>query len=118
MKARCEAQSVVTRIVERGGRITVGTDSPIVPYGLSLHLELALLVRAGLEPAEALRAATLWPAEALGVAVDLGTIEAGKLADMIIVDGDPLANIEDAMNIVVTIKGGQPHPIASLLAAP
>ena len=105
--ARCAATRSVGKIVDRGGRITAGTDSPIVPYGLALHIELQLLVEAGLSPFEALRSATLWAAEAVGVGADLGSIETGKLADLIVVEGNPLENIEHSINVLTTLKGGR-----------
>lgn len=112
-----EAQGkTVLSVFRAGGRVTPGTDSPLVPYGFSLQLELQMLVRAGLTPAEALRAATLWSAEAVGVSADLGTLERGKLADLVIVDGDPLKKIEDTLNVQVTIKNGNPHRISDLLS--
>lgn len=104
--------------LKAGGRVTAGTDSPITPYGFSLQLELQMLTRAGFTPFEALRSATLWSAEAVGVASDLGSVERGKLADMVIVEGDPLRRIEDAMNIAVTIKNGRPYAIQDLLNSP
>jgi imidazolonepropionase-like amidohydrolase len=51
----------------------------------------------------------LWAAEAVGVGADLGSIEVGKLADLIVVEGDPLANIADSINVVVTLKGGRAY---------
>lgn len=59
----------------------------------ALQLELQMLVRTGFTPAQALRSATLWSAEAVGVGNDLGSLERGKLADLAIVAGDPLQNI-------------------------
>ena len=117
MKARCAEQKAVAKIVAAGGRITAGTDSPIVPYGLALHIELRLLVAAGLTPFEALRSATLWAAEAVGVEDDLGTIEVGKLADLLVIDGDPLSDIGDSLHVVTTLKGGRVYPRAVLLEA-
>jgi Tol biopolymer transport system component len=108
----------VLAVLRAGGRVTAGTDSPIVPYGFSLQLELQMLVRAGFTPAEALRSATLWSAEAVGVGADLGSIERGKLADLVIVEGDPLRKIEDTMNVAVTIKNGRAYAIKDLLTAP
>lgn len=108
----------VLAVMKAGGRVTAGTDSPIVPYGISLQLELHMLVRAGFTPAEALRSATLWSAEAVGVGNDLGSIERGKLADLVIVDGDPLRKIEDTLNVFITIKNGKPYTINQLLTAP
>jgi Tol biopolymer transport system component/imidazolonepropionase-like amidohydrolase len=119
LRAAVAAQGKTALAVLRaGGRVTAGTDSPIVPYGFSLQLELQMLVRAGFTPFEALRSATLWPAEAIGVASDLGSIERGKLADLVIVEGDPLRKNEDTLNVAVTIKNGRPHAIKALLNAP
>ncbi|MGH9801702.1 MAG: amidohydrolase family protein, partial [Blastocatellia bacterium] len=108
----------VLAVMKAGGRVTAGTDSPLVPYGLALQLELHMLVRAGFTPAEALRSATLWSAEAVGVGNDLGSIERGKLADLVIVDGDPLRKIEDALNVFITIKNGKTYSIGELLTTP
>jgi Tol biopolymer transport system component len=105
-------------VIKSGGRVTAGTDSPIVPYGFSLQLELQMLVRAGFTPFESLRSATLWSAEAVGVGADLGSLERGKLADLVIIEGDPLRNIEEAMNVAVTIKNGRAYSIKDLLTAP
>jgi Tol biopolymer transport system component len=110
------AQGKVSLAVLRaGGRVTAGTDSPIIPYGFSLQLEMQMFVRAGFTPAEAIRSATLWSAEAVGVANDLGSLERGKLADLVIVEGDPLKNIADTLNVAVTIKNGKVYPIQTLL---
>ena len=95
-----------------------GTDSPALPFGFSLQLELQSLVQAGLTPFEALRSATLWSAEGVGAGRDLGSIERGKLADMVIVDGDPLQRIEDTLNVAITIKNGRAYLLKDLLAPP
>jgi imidazolonepropionase-like amidohydrolase len=58
--------------------------------------------------------ATLDAARVLGAGDDLGSIRAGKLADLVIVDGDPLANISEAANVTVTIINGRPYPIDEL----
>jgi imidazolonepropionase-like amidohydrolase len=108
----------VLSVLKAGGRVTAGTDSPFLPYGLALQLELQILVRSGFRPFEALRSATLWSAEAVGVGSDLGSIERGKLADMVIVEGDPLQKIEDTLKVSVTIKNGKAYPLKDLLAAP
>jgi Tol biopolymer transport system component/imidazolonepropionase-like amidohydrolase len=101
--------------LKAGVRVTPGTDSPALPFGFSLHLELQLLVHAGFTPFEALRSATLWSAEGVGAARDLGSIEQGKLADMVIVEGDPLQKIEDAWNVAITIKNGRAYSLKDLL---
>lgn len=108
----------VLAVLKAGGRVTAGTDSPIIPYGFSLQLELQMFVRAGFTPAEAIRSATMWAAEAVGVGKDLGSLERGKLADLVIVEGDPLQNIADTMKVAITIKNGKAYPIQSLLTTP
>jgi imidazolonepropionase-like amidohydrolase len=102
-------------IVDAGGRITAGTDAPFAPFGSSLHSELWVFVDAGLTPFQALQAATIHAAEAVGVDKDLGTIEPGKLADLVIVDGDPLNRIQDAMKVETTIKNGKMFSISNWL---
>jgi imidazolonepropionase-like amidohydrolase len=73
-------------------------------------MEIACLVRAGMTPLEALRAATGWAAECIGRGDDLGTIEKGKLADLVVVAGDPLADVsilQDPQRIALVIKNGE-----------
>ncbi len=84
-------------------------DAGIVP-GVSLHDELALLVDAGLTPAEALRSATLNPARFLGLTDSLGTIEPGKIADLVLLAADPLADIRNTRAIVTVIRAGKVQP--------
>lgn len=67
----------------------MGTDAPVYPHGQNLR-ELELLVEHGMTPAQALHAATGSAAELLGVADDSGTLEPGKRADIVLIDGDPL----------------------------
>ena len=94
------------RIAQSSGRIAIGSDAPAVPYGLGLHLELELLSRQGIPNAQILRWATAGGALALGLAHELGTLEAGKLADFVIIDGDPLDEIRDSQRIDAVVKGG------------
>jgi imidazolonepropionase-like amidohydrolase len=92
-----------------GVRLLAGTDTPapfVVP-GASLHDELALLVDAGLTPAEALRAATLNAAVCLGREKDLGAMEPGKLADLVLLTRDPLADIQNTRSVEAVIIGGR-----------
>ncbi len=111
-------QRTVKALIDAGGRVTPGTDSPIIPPGVSLHAELQCWVDGGVSPYEALRSATLWSAQAVGVSKDLGTIEAGKLADLVIVEGDPLKNIKDVLNVQTVVKNGVVYPVADLLRIP
>jgi imidazolonepropionase-like amidohydrolase len=78
----------------------------LVP-GQSLHEELALLVEAGLTPLEALRTATVNPARVLGMADSLGTIEADKLADLVLLDANPLADITNTRRIRAVVANGR-----------
>jgi imidazolonepropionase-like amidohydrolase len=89
-------ERTIARLVRAGGRVGVGSDAPAVPYGLGIHLELALLAHAGIPNDQVLRMATAGGAIALGLERDLGTLEEGKLADFVVVDGDPLTHIEDS----------------------
>ena len=75
------------KAVEAGVRIAMGTDSGVTPHGQNLR-ELALMAAGGMRPADVLVATTRSAAELLGVAEDLGTVEPGKRADLVIVDGD------------------------------
>jgi imidazolonepropionase-like amidohydrolase len=90
-------------------RFLVGTDLAgrnIFP-GSSVHDELALLVKAGLTPMESIVAATRHPAEALGKLTELGTIERSKVADLVLLDGDPLADIANTKKINAVIANGR-----------
>jgi Tol biopolymer transport system component/imidazolonepropionase-like amidohydrolase len=100
-------EHTVIQIVKGGGRITAGTDAPINPYGLSLLMELENYASGGLTPVEVLRTATTVSAEAMGAGMDLGSIEAGKLADLVVIEGNPLANIKDLRRVTLVMKGGQ-----------
>jgi imidazolonepropionase-like amidohydrolase len=92
-----------------GVEILAGTDCAnawVLP-GFALHDELQLLVDAGLTAAEALAAATVSPARYLGLDDELGTITAGKRADLILLYADPLADIANISRITAVILGGE-----------
>lgn len=80
----------------RGGRVTTGSDNGYIyqTYGFGYIRELELLREAGFHPLEVIRSATLYGAQALGADKDLGSIEIGKLADMVIVEVNPLENLQ------------------------
>jgi Tol biopolymer transport system component len=98
-----------------GARIVAGVDSPLVPYGLSLHGELEDYVAAGLTPFEAIQTATVNTARLLNADADLGTIEVGKLADLIVIDGDPLTDIKAMRRVRTVIKNGEIYEVADLV---
>jgi len=95
--------AMVKALHDTGIPIVAGTDAPA---GFSLHRELEDYVTAGLTPPEALRAATLTPAQVMHRDKDLGAVAPGKLADLILVDGDPAAKISDIRRVVLTVKDG------------
>jgi len=98
--------------------LIVGTDEPVYTSllaGFAYHRELMALVYAGIPPADVLKAATINGARALGVADRLGTIEAGKLADLFVAQGNPLEDITAARNVVLVVKDGRVYRPAELL---
>jgi hypothetical protein len=98
-------------IHDAGVTIIPGTDALT---GYTLHHELELYVQAGIAPDDVLRMATWTPALVMGVDKDRGVIAPGKLADMILVDGDPTKNIRDINNITTVIKGGKVYDPAEI----
>ena len=101
---------MVMDIMHAGGLIVAGTDTP---NGINLHGELLAYTMAGMTNFEALKAATVNPAKAL--ALDTGTIEAGKLADLVMVDGDPLVNIANTHNVRRVIANGRLYELNQLI---
>ncbi len=112
------AGETVTRIVRGGGRVVAGTDSPIIPYGAALVAEVENYVWGGLTEVEALKTATSVPAAALAMEGEIGTLRGGALADMLIVDGNPLQNISDLRRARIVIKGGEVFSIEELMSPP
>jgi imidazolonepropionase-like amidohydrolase len=89
--------------------IGAGTDTPIafaVP-GYSLHSELEFLVRAGLSPLEALQSATVRPAEYFSLQDEMGSIDVGKRADMVLLDANPLDDISNTKSIAGVVTKGR-----------
>jgi len=108
----------IKALADADALVVSGTDSPFVPYGAGLHAELRLYARAGLTPAQVLKAASVNAAKAAGVEHDIGTLLPGMIADLVVVDGDPLANIADADNVVMTIKNGRVYNLSQLMTGP
>ena len=86
----------VNEYKNRGGRVTAGSDNGFIyeTYGFGYIRELELLREAGFHPLEVIRSATLYGAQALGQEKDLGSVEVGKLADIVIVNANPLKNLQ------------------------
>jgi len=99
----------VSRLRNLGGRVVAGSDTAnLRPFpGAFLHRELELLVEAGLSPREALMAATSAAAEALGQGGNLGTIEPGKSADLVVLEGNPLQSISEIRRIAHVVREGR-----------
>jgi len=101
---------MVKALHDAGVTIIPGTDTFA---GYMLHYEMELYARAGIAPAEVLRLATLLSAQVVG-ANDRGVIAAGKLADMVLIDGDPTRDIADIEKVDLTIKGGRTYEPAKI----
>ncbi|MFY9822398.1 MAG: amidohydrolase family protein [Thermoanaerobaculia bacterium] len=107
-------ENLVLALHQAGVTVVAGTDALC---GFSLHRELELYVDAGFSPVDALRTATIVPARVMKRDQDLGTVAAGKLADLILVDGDPTARISDIRRVVLTVKDGVVYDPAALYQA-
>jgi imidazolonepropionase-like amidohydrolase len=97
------------KALEAGVKVGAGTDAGGHMHNINAR-ELQLLVEAGMSPMQALQAATGWAAECLGIAHEVGTIQPGKLADLVVVDADPLQDIavlQDLRRIKLVFKEGQ-----------
>jgi imidazolonepropionase-like amidohydrolase len=96
-------------IMDSGGRVLAGSDAPdlLMTYGWTLHRELESLVQAGLTPWQALLTATRNPAEFFGAAKEWGTIAAGRRADLVLLDADPLSDIRNTTSISAVSIGGR-----------
>jgi imidazolonepropionase-like amidohydrolase len=92
-----------------GVHIMTGTDAPLrnSPPGFGLHEELALLVRGGMSPFNAIRAATIAPATYLGMLDSVGTIAAGRVADLLLLSANPLRDIQATRRIVAVVANGR-----------
>jgi imidazolonepropionase-like amidohydrolase len=108
-KAQLQKQLEYVGAMHKAGvRLLAGTDigNPFLYPGFSLHDELELFVQAGLTPLEALKTATVNPAKYLGLSSSLGTIEKGKVADLVLLEANPLANIRNTQKIAAVVVNG------------
>ncbi len=93
---------------EAGVRVVAGSDTPYGPESVSrVGVEVANFVKIGLSPIEAIRGATLYAAELLGIADDTGVVEPGKEADLIVVAEDPLEHIAAIQDVVAVVSNGR-----------
>ena len=110
-KKLCEKHLAIVDAMRRAGvGLLAGTDTTGVAYcfpGFGLHDELELLVQAGLSPMQALQTATYNPAKCLGKLDSMGTVERGKVADLVLLDSNPLQDISNTRRIVAVVVGGK-----------
>jgi imidazolonepropionase-like amidohydrolase len=104
--------AIVGALHKAGVPIVAGTDQ-MVP-GHSLHREIELYVRAGFTPMEAIQAATIVPARVMGVENEVGTLEVGKRADVILLDANPLESIRNIRSVKYVITNGTMYDCAEL----
>ena len=103
--AMASLNATFARAVTKGVKIGFGTDAGVYPHGRNAE-EFALMVNGGMTPAAALRAATSANADLLGLTSEIGTLETGKLADMVAVPGDPTQNIRQTEKVLFVMKEG------------
>jgi imidazolonepropionase-like amidohydrolase len=102
----------LTKLVAAGGRVGLGSHGEL--QGLGTHWELWMMAAGGMKPHDALRAATIHGADAIGLAKDLGSLEAGKLADLIVLDRNPLIDITNTNSVRYVMKNGRLYEGATL----
>jgi imidazolonepropionase-like amidohydrolase len=113
MRARlAQSEAVIGALFKGGVAIVPGSDTGLVGYGLQRELEI--YVEAGMTPLEAIQSATIVSARAMKLDAELGTIEAGKRADLILVDGNPAADIHDIRKVAQVITAGRLYDCAKL----
>jgi imidazolonepropionase-like amidohydrolase len=99
-------QDTLKRAFAAGVKVAFGTDAAVYPHGLNAH-EFAVYVRLGMSPLQAIQTATIHGADLLGWSSKIGTLEAGKWADLIAVEGDPLKDVTTLERVKFVMKGGE-----------
>ena len=100
------------KLLEAGGRLGLGSHGEL--QGLGLHWELWMMSSGGLKPHDALRLATLSGAESIGLSKDVGSLETGKMADLLVLDRNPLMNIENTNSLRYVMRNGRLYEAATL----
>lgn len=100
------ARKNIAHAFASGVKVAFGTDAAVYPHGLNAH-EFAVMVKLGLTPLQSIQAATTNASDLLGWRDKVGTIEAGKWADVVAVDGDPLSDVTTLQNVKFVMKGGE-----------
>jgi imidazolonepropionase-like amidohydrolase len=93
--------------VRAGARMVFGSDAGVFPHG-TVGKQFATMVRYGMTPLQAIQAATVTAAQALGREKDVGAIAVGRYADLVAVEGDPLKDVTVLEKVAVVVKGGEP----------
>jgi imidazolonepropionase-like amidohydrolase len=95
------------KLADRGVEVSIGAHGQ--QAGIAAHWEVWSFVRGGMTPLEALQAATIAPARSLGMEREIGSLEQGKLADLVILDGNPLENIRNTERVQTVVLGGRAY---------
>jgi hypothetical protein len=114
MKKDAFAKVVALIVAMHRAGVVIVAGSDVGVAGHSLHRELELYVEGGMSPIAAIQSATSVPARVMGLERELGTIAPGMTADLIVVDGDPLANISDLRKVAIVITGGRAYQTTPL----
>jgi imidazolonepropionase-like amidohydrolase len=99
-------QDTLKKAFAAGVKVAFGTDAAVYPHGLNAH-EFAVYVRLGMSPLQAIQTATIHGADLLGWSSKIGTLEAGKWADLIAVEGDPLKDVTTLERVKFVMKSGE-----------
>ena len=99
---------MIEKLMDHDIKVMAGTDTPIafLTPGFSLHKELEMLVKGGMEPIDALESATLLPAKYFKVQDSIGTIDEGMIADLVLLDANPLEDITNTREIAAVVRNG------------